>query len=1223
MVGKNNFKEKLRQMVTQNKREHFAIRKLTIGAVSVLLGVTFLGVNNQTAKADTVTSTPATQTKKQPDLTTYQALKSFLKSDDQAAQANAKPAATTNTNKPQANDDPATSQPAPTESDQSVATTNTSANIVDNDTATTKPTATTNTSTNITNNDNATTKPAVTTKDEVTNNPDYMNYNGSSKLPSDASAGKDFSTTTDSTVYIGNWTDFTAAIANPHIDKINLINNIASNTTGRTDLDFPQRRLVVQSDPTLNKKFILDLRFSGPRPSDALTKTAIKNGNTNCALGAADVTYNNLRVYSQSYYGISNSMDATDSPTKLTLNNTDFIGSQLTYSGQYTSIYFEGNVNADSVFSYVSPLDGKTYTSDGGGQQLIEFWEGSQNIYFKKGCNFVGSTSDGNVIEMSNGNVNNKNHVVLESGSNVTLNPCKNPGSGIDVAQHTNKASAIVSNNGEGDVTVQKNAELTINVGTPDYTGGKDKNAAAAITLTSNSGNGAAVVDNGTITVNTNGDISSSTGGSSKANVLIYDQGNLTIGPGGSLNVYGKNMQDYTGTLLYISGKADLNGGSLDIELQDDPDHPGDKNFGAGKGKVNLVDVVSNTALTVNNPKKLVLNASLNKTPGTSIIGDNEVDIKNVRQQFDLAAMMKGLPGIVLPPFHILKVQSDGAGIKVLSNGIETLNGDLKLSDTAVDNINNVIKIYPKIGDNLAAAFKLKDHPEQLIPTLRGMVNKVDYDQIFTTVIDQAFSTPDSFGYNNISMIPTNSGGFLNIEDDNGFLGQASYHQNMKDGSLTISGKVINYDSTVDGPEQPNNMFSQIMHCGTKAYIIAKIGDSGTTYVDPKHPVDSPYLHTKNIANDLTKEFTAEVNPDGTFSFDIPTGTVVTGDTISLTAEANFVGFDPEDKDHTSATVQIGPIADIQQIKTTADNNIDKGLEIAKQRIIASGLSEADQQEFLDAVQDAHDNDEYYIDNATTFTTVNTYLTYAYDTYNQEGAKSEFKYYVQQCEQKLNITDADKDMQTIINNTMTLCNGAIATSIYSDHVESKTEDCLTNQNRDWAEGYALDRFKCWVNDQMSALVTNQMDTCKNDPSLNLTADQIASLKDRSHTVLTFAQSDVTSASDIDVVVEKYQAGVKQINDFFTTNLNSISRNDAISNVQAKWAEVMSKLDRTKGIYPKLSRPDRRRLQQKLSTVAPTAMSTLMNCPDADVSPTYNQAMSDLQAILDEAQSLNK
>lgn len=52
MLSKNNFKEKIRQI--EEKKERFSIRKLSIGAASVLLGFTFMGLSSQSAHASEV-----------------------------------------------------------------------------------------------------------------------------------------------------------------------------------------------------------------------------------------------------------------------------------------------------------------------------------------------------------------------------------------------------------------------------------------------------------------------------------------------------------------------------------------------------------------------------------------------------------------------------------------------------------------------------------------------------------------------------------------------------------------------------------------------------------------------------------------------------------------------------------------------------------------------------------------------------------------------------------------------------------------------------------------------------------------------------------------------------------------------------------------------------------------------------------------------------------------
>ncbi|MBA1394139.1 YSIRK-type signal peptide-containing protein, partial [Lactobacillus sp. XV13L] len=54
MLGKNNFKERLRKMEMQAKRDRFSIRNLSVGAASVLLGFAFFGLDGHSVKADAV-----------------------------------------------------------------------------------------------------------------------------------------------------------------------------------------------------------------------------------------------------------------------------------------------------------------------------------------------------------------------------------------------------------------------------------------------------------------------------------------------------------------------------------------------------------------------------------------------------------------------------------------------------------------------------------------------------------------------------------------------------------------------------------------------------------------------------------------------------------------------------------------------------------------------------------------------------------------------------------------------------------------------------------------------------------------------------------------------------------------------------------------------------------------------------------------------------------------
>ena len=76
MLSKNNFQERLRKM--EQKNEHFSIRKLTVGAASVLIGLTFLGFSGHTVHADTTDAygdTFTTAPSKEPEKPTPEPVK--------------------------------------------------------------------------------------------------------------------------------------------------------------------------------------------------------------------------------------------------------------------------------------------------------------------------------------------------------------------------------------------------------------------------------------------------------------------------------------------------------------------------------------------------------------------------------------------------------------------------------------------------------------------------------------------------------------------------------------------------------------------------------------------------------------------------------------------------------------------------------------------------------------------------------------------------------------------------------------------------------------------------------------------------------------------------------------------------------------------------------------------------------------------------------------------
>ncbi|MDF7638696.1 SLAP domain-containing protein [Lactobacillus sp. ESL0791] len=1089
MLGKNNFDERLRKMEMQAKNDRFSIRKLSVGAVSVLLGFSFLSFTSQTVKADVVnpdkedvqTSTnnsinenteeqhAANAPKKTQaagnKLDTYSGLTAFLKESGQTLADN--PASMSSSP-----EDTLDSVAASASSDFDISSSSDSA-VNDNNSNTSVAGSTVATSsaasspaTDITDENNQTASSnqdiSVSPKDEERTG--SINFNTPSRPTSDAKNGvSNYGTTKDALVQVGNWKDFKDALTNKNIHNIEIINNIRADGSS-SSINLPPRKLIIKSggDNIPANGYIIDFRSSSPLDSD--------NYNT----GKMDVTYQDLQLYCQNYLGLMDTVDGTDGPSRITLDNVKFTGSQVLYSGQYTDVHIKNNFSADVVAFYKNPLnaiDQNNYDTYGlDGQQAFELSENGERITFEKGSKAVLSTSDGNVIEMNNGassadNVNNIFHdeagnllsntsqVILEEGADVTLNPRKNPGRYDETAQNTSKASGIVFRGGYGNITVNRNAKLTINIGSDtngaddSFAGQLDRHRAAAITLT---GAGGKIIDNGTIDINTNGDISGNSYG--KENTLVYDGGDLTINPGAELNVIGKNMQGYSGTLIYVGGTADLENGSLDIELQGDS-----TGAGAGIGKIVLVDVAApenggESRLTVNNPRKLVLNASANHAQGTSIIGDSEIDIRNVRQHFDFGKL-----SLTLPPFHELKVRHDSASntITVIDGGkgISVLGGKNKPSDDVIKQIGKDISkpenaglafiLAQALGQPIAVADPA--HPtvaeiNQAVATVNGtlqVLKNLTFDQIFAKVIYQAFSNPDNPGYNNITMLPANSKGFLNIQDTNGNLGKASYKQNA-DGSVTVSGKITNYDAQTDGPAC-DPIFSNVMPTGTNAYVTATI--NGTSYKDSS--VKDPYATTNDgpdgLTNDLPHEFAAQVDANGSFTFTIPASYgLKPGDTIDIEPEANFIGYDPNGKDSRTPAITLqDDVLTPEQIQDQAAEEMAAAAAAAKERVQNSGLSAAEQASYNTAIDNTvaaattkptlatgAPNPNYdpnkSVYGSTDFSQINDKKNSAKNAINKEAAKAEVQAY-------LNAAKADLGKAGITDDFLTqAANDAIA-----------------------------------------------------------------------------------------------------------------------------------------------------------------------------------------------------
>ncbi|MBC6369705.1 DUF1542 domain-containing protein [Lactobacillus kullabergensis] len=932
MLGKNNNKERIRKMEMQAKQDHFSIRKLTIGAASVLLGFTFFGLNSQTVKADTVdpakeeinTKTNESQTelaqtadkaqtpsenkqsnstKKDADLTTFSGLSSFLKSTDTEKPTTAGKDSTDKT------EDSKTDDPKDKDKDNTV---DDSSKTPDQDQSNAKDPAKTDDDTN--------------QDTSETNDPEKTDSQDPELVDKDAK--KD---ATDSGVkQVTDWDEFSAALLNANVSEIRIMNDIApTKDGGHVSIGrVPGRKLRIISDG--DTRHLID--FKGYHP-EIVTNSSF------------DVTFENVAMKSADYYGVFDTGGLNSRQNaNITFKNTKFEGSQLIYSGRNTHIFFRGD---NEIRTIKTPYyDGGP--SDRNNQQLFQFTGSNCSVEFVDGT-FTGSTFGGSMIEMESDN----DVVTVDQGAIVNLTPLLEYDGSHGSNGEWGRPFTVIAITGSGTVNVAGtlNINMTDNSKANPYKGTRNDNKCRAIYLR-NSKSSFNIETNGTVNITTNGNISDANGGG----YLIYDGGNFNIKPKGTLNVKGQDMGDYKGTLVLVKGKADVENGAFNIVLGGSTDI--DNRPSAGNGAITLVDVQGGT-LIVNNPTSLILNAQANKNPDTSIVGENNITITNVRQQFDLTNLNIGLGKLTLPPFHVLNVRKKRGGT-ILVDKLELLNGKTQLN---VDKLN---ELKAKIA---LAGIDFKSLPEDVQESLNETAasNKT-FDDLFIDIIQRAFNNSDNFGYNNIAFIPANPSGFMDIDTS-----KVTVKRN-DDGSNTITGaagSVIGYDPKIDGPDEDlknlKNPFSLVMPVATKAYIAANIIDDKGKKIpwpdkdDKNHGVPNPYAGTddtyrdsKNSSlNPLPTQYAAVVNDDGSFTINIPADKTIKFNknySIELSPSANFIGYDPTD---TSKPVKITlDILTLSEARDQAAQAINDAINTAKNNK-PNNLTDEQNKAFNDAMTQA------------------------------------------------------------------------------------------------------------------------------------------------------------------------------------------------------------------------------------------------------------------------------
>ncbi|EEJ59443.1 DUF1542 domain-containing protein [Lactobacillus johnsonii] len=195
---------------------------------------------------------------------------------------------------------------------------------------------------------------------------------------------------------------FINAIQNGTATTINVAKNL--NLADQTDSTYIEihikntRNIVIQSD-NLEEKRTID--FSG-YSFDMNTQNS--------------VTFKDLNIYARSYWGL------VYNAVGYTFDNVNFTGSQLIYTKPSinSTLTFKNTITANSVSSYLGPLDGRTRaTQQNGGQQILQFEGGTNQIIFDENSNVTLTTEDDNALEIDGGTTT----IDVKDGANVAINP--------------------------------------------------------------------------------------------------------------------------------------------------------------------------------------------------------------------------------------------------------------------------------------------------------------------------------------------------------------------------------------------------------------------------------------------------------------------------------------------------------------------------------------------------------------------------------------------------------------------------------------------------------------------------------------------------------------------------------------------------------------------------------------------------------------------------------
>ncbi len=665
MVSKNNIEMKYKKM--RDEKQRFSIRKFSVGAASVLIGLSFSLYNGQQASADTVDNgnksvVANAQDKEQTDSnqpadtnthnnedktnnnqarstvtdnlghstvvasykadTTNKASEANNSSENTESKSDEKQAVTTETAKTEeaatkeveakntTNDDVAKkTEEAAAKTDTKVdvnkavvenvktEATTPSVETKNTETQTAKTdeekveTAVDNTSSDLKNAvENATTEVSTNTfnVNEAVLNVSFLSTRAAteSKVATRVLAAEPED---PNAVTVNDAKGFINAIKNGTATTINVARdlNLAEQTDRKyTEITIKNKRdIVIQSDNPEEKRTI---DFSG-YSFDMDTQNS--------------VTFKDLNIYARSYWGLVYNAGG------YTFDNVNFTGSQLIYTKPWinSTLTFKNNITANSVSSYVGPLDGKTRdTQQNGGQQILQFEGGTNQIIFDENSNVTLTTEDANALEIDDGTTT----IEAKNGANVTINPHSkgNPENRNGIG--TGSIARAIASKANTTINVDKGANLTIN--TEKASG--DSDVAGALYLNSD----AKFNVNGNLNINSNGTPSTKNNG-----YPVYIAGNaaINVGNGGKFNLSATNTGSYSDNLMSISGKGT-------VKLAP---HSNFKISADGTGALTAINLSSGSTFTSDQPDVFTIDLSQNTSTGKSLIKNGTINFSRVK----------------------------------------------------------------------------------------------------------------------------------------------------------------------------------------------------------------------------------------------------------------------------------------------------------------------------------------------------------------------------------------------------------------------------------------------------------------------------------------------------------------------------------------------------------------------------------------------------------------